>query len=42
LFRYADQSIEQALIQKLARYISGVHAIDVLLLNGFVQEQAER
>jgi hypothetical protein len=40
VFRYADQSIEQALIQKLVRYISGLHAIDVLLLNGLVQEQA--
>ena len=40
VFRYAEQAIEQALIQKLARYISGLHAIDVLLLNGLVQEQA--
>lgn len=40
VLRYTDQSIEQALIQKLARYISGLHAIDVLLLNGLIQEQA--
>jgi hypothetical protein len=38
-FRYREQTVEQALLQKLARYISGLHAIDVLLLNGFVQEQ---
>ena len=27
------------MIQKLARYISGLGAIDILLLNGFIQEQ---
>lgn len=40
VFRYRDKGIPQALIQKLARNISGLHAIDILLLNGFVQEQA--
>ena len=39
LWRYQEQSIEQALIQKLARYISGLSAAHVLLTNGFVQEQ---
>lgn len=39
-FRYEDELIEQALIQKLARQISGLYAIDILLLNGLVQEQA--
>lgn len=39
VFRHVEQQIEQALVQKLARYISGLHAIDALLLNGFVQEQ---
>lgn len=37
--RYAEQSIHQAILMKLARYISGLNACDVLLLNGFVQEQ---
>lgn len=40
VLRYKEQTIHQALVQKLARLISGLHAIDVLLLNGFVQEQA--
>jgi hypothetical protein len=39
VFRFVEKSIEQALVQKLARVISGLHAIDVLLLHGFVQEQ---
>lgn len=39
VFRYKTQSIEQALIQKLARVISALHAADVLLGAGFVQEQ---
>ena len=36
---YGTQSIEQALIQKLARVISGLNAADALLEKGFVQEQ---
>jgi hypothetical protein len=40
VFRYREKGITQALIQKLARNISGLHALDLLLLNGFVQEQA--
>lgn len=39
VFRYVEQSIEQALVQKLARVISGLYAVDLLLLHGFVQEQ---
>lgn len=39
LLRYREQSIEQALIQKLARYISTLHAGQLLLKNGFIQEQ---
>jgi len=39
LLRYREQSIEQALIQKLARYISTLHATQLLLNHGFVQEQ---
>lgn len=40
VFRYIEQSIEQALLQKIARVISGLYAVDLLLLHGFVQEQA--
>lgn len=39
IWRYAERSVEQALIQKLARNISSLHAIDVLLLHGLLQEQ---
>ena len=39
VFRYKEKSIEQALIQKLARVISGLHAASLLLDQGFVQEQ---
>jgi hypothetical protein len=39
LLRHREQSIEQALIQKLARYISSLHAAQLLLKHGFVQEQ---
>lgn len=37
--RYSEQTIHQALLLKLARYISGLNACDVLLANGYVQEQ---
>ena len=40
VLRYRTQSIEQALLQKLARLISGLHAAHRLLAEGFVQEQA--
>ncbi len=39
VFRYEEKSIKQALIQKLARVISGLHAASLLLDHGFVQEQ---
>lgn len=39
VLRHMEQTIHQALIQKLARNISGLHAIDVLLSGGFLQEQ---
>ncbi len=39
VFRYHEKSIQQALIQKLARMISGVYAARSLLDHGFVQEQ---
>jgi len=38
VYRYEVKSIEQALIQKLARVVSGLHAADVLLEHGFLQE----
>jgi hypothetical protein len=38
VFRYKKQSIEAAVIQKLARIISGLHASLMLLSGGFVQE----
>src|SRR6202044_3262131 len=31
VFRYAEQTIQQAIVQKLARMISGLHAIKVLM-----------
>jgi hypothetical protein len=37
-FRYSIKSIEQAIIQKLARFISGLQACSLLLDAGFVQE----
>jgi len=40
VLRYQERMIEQALIQKLARQVSGLHAIDALLLKGLAQEQA--
>jgi hypothetical protein len=39
VFRHVEKSVQQALVQKLARVVSALHAIDVLLVNGFVQEQ---
>lgn len=39
VLRYRERMIEQALIQKLARQISGLHAIVTLLRKGLVQEQ---
>ena len=37
--RYTERSIEQALVQKLARYISSLEASYLLLERGFLQEQ---
>jgi hypothetical protein len=39
VFRYEEQTVYQALIQKLARLLSGLHAASCLLEKGFVQEQ---
>ena len=38
VFRYANKDIHEALIQKLARNISGLNAVMVLLNTGYVQE----
>ena len=39
VFRYKEQTMHQALIQKLVRVVSGLHAAKCLLERGFVQEQ---
>lgn len=39
VFRYVEKSIHQAIVQKLARIISGLYAARILLESGFVQEQ---
>lgn len=39
VYRYEEKSIEQALVQKLARLITGLHASTVLLRAGFLQDQ---
>ena len=39
-FRYVERDIRQALVQKLARIISGLHAARLLLAHGFFQELA--
>ncbi|HRN87522.1 hypothetical protein [Hyphomicrobium sp.] len=38
-YRYSEKSLEQALIQLLARTITGLRASDLLLKSGFLQEQ---
>jgi hypothetical protein len=38
VFRYASKGIHEAILQKLARMISGLNAIQVLLNAGYVQE----
>ena len=38
VFRYANKGIHEALIQKLARSISGLNAVAVLISAGYVQE----
>ena len=40
VFRYVEKSVHQALVQKLARIVSGLHAVHLLWSQGFVQEQA--
>jgi hypothetical protein len=38
-FRYLEQTIHQAIVQKLVRIISGLHSVEVLLERGLFQEQ---
>ncbi len=40
VFRYKDQTLEQALVQKLARMVTGLHSARLLLNNGLFQDQA--
>jgi hypothetical protein len=39
VFRYVEKTIHQAIVQKLARIVSGLHAARILLECGFIQEQ---
>jgi hypothetical protein len=39
VYRYVEKTIHQALIQKLARVVTGLNAAWILLEHGFVQEQ---
>jgi hypothetical protein len=39
IFRYREQTIHQAVVQKLARLVSGLHALTVLHHHGLFQEQ---
>lgn len=39
VFRYREQTIHQAVVQKLARQVSGLHAVAVLHRHGLFQEQ---
>lgn len=39
VFRYREKTLHQALIQKLARMVSGLHVARLLCDNGFFQEQ---
>jgi hypothetical protein len=40
VFRYAEKTLEQALVMKLARVVTGLHSARILLDHGFLQEQA--
>jgi hypothetical protein len=39
VFRHVEKTIHQAIVQKLARLVSSLHAARLLMENGFVQEQ---
>ena len=40
VFRHVEKTLHQALVQKLARYVSSLRAARLLLVAGFFQEQA--
>ena len=40
VFRYKEKTLEQALILKLVRIVTGLHSLRILLINGFYQEQS--
>lgn len=40
VFRYVDKTVQQAIVQKLARVVSTLNAAHLLMAHGFVQEQA--
>lgn len=40
VFRYIEMTVHQALVQKLARLVSSLHATRLLMTHGYVQEQA--
>ena len=40
VFRYVEKSVQQAIVQKLARLVSSLHAARLFMEAGFVQEQA--
>lgn len=40
VFRHVEKTVHQALVQKLARFVSSLHAARLLTMYGFVQEQA--
>lgn len=40
VFRYVEKTVQQAIVQKLARVVSTLGGAHLLMVNGFVQEQA--
>ena len=40
VFRYEDKSAPQAIVQKIARVVSGIRAVDILMERGYLQEGA--
>lgn len=40
VYRFLEQSLEQALLLKLARVVTGLKAVDALLAEGLLQEMA--
>lgn len=40
VFRFVEKSLEQALLLKLARVVTGLKAVDILLASGLLQEMA--